>query len=717
MLESLFDRPLWGDNETESIEQRFPLIRVAFASVQQGDLLDAYLSESAAGRSYPAMLRRLNAWLVSRDMEPIDDPAVDWRPEPRPTRVNGNITPQLSEEPSRDDHLDRKPFVDTLARMFAGPDFPAHTTLGLLGEWGTGKSSVRLQLEDRLTQTNGKRFCFAEFNAWRYEQTDNIAAGLAQEVVRGILQPLGFWQRALLRLRFARQVNPWAVYRGGVFLALFVGLAGVLFAFRDRISATIVDEGWDLVWQETPLVVTAIGGIAAAVAVLKSVKDLVELTANPLKSDLHRYMKLPDYGEHLGQMPVIRRQLEALVRQRLRFRCAHPEARWVGLRRFCDWVALPYRSEKSADEDHACAYRRLVLFVDDVDRCGVDAVVATLDAVRLVAEVPGVTVVVMVDSDIALQAVMHHYRDTAIKPDRPRVARDYLAKVLHTVLQLPVPEREVVKKFVKTELFKDALEDEKPTPPVADDDATDDPPAESPPQVEVEFELPPAIEPEPPTAPAPTDPEAEQAAEDRQIDAAMRFTTTERDAFVDCVDTFGFTNPRQIKRLQNGFGLLKGLEEAMGGFAGLEEAIADEPRRMLGTMFLAEFLAGLDVEVRAACWTLLRDADAGLPAEATSEHRAAVRIGQWLDANKPFGPRPPVDAAPPRDPGEDASDEQRAFAARWHVAKLVTLPPVPKNRTFDESPIPSVLLAHSPRDSDSITGTHARTNGTPDVQA
>ncbi|MFB3138494.1 MAG: hypothetical protein ACE10B_04680, partial [Phycisphaerales bacterium] len=57
-------------------------------------------------------------------------------------------------------------------------------------------------------------FLFATFNAWQYEHTDDIRAGLAQEVVNGLTQELGFRERWRLTFIFA-----WAEHQSALLRA------------------------------------------------------------------------------------------------------------------------------------------------------------------------------------------------------------------------------------------------------------------------------------------------------------------------------------------------------------------------------------------------------------------------------------------------------------------------------------------------------------------
>ncbi|RZA01920.1 MAG: hypothetical protein EOO68_10010, partial [Moraxellaceae bacterium] len=88
---------------------------------------------------------------------------------------------QFAESISFQDSLNRQKLVNTLAEFLAHPKNNHHLTIGLLGDWGVGKSSVVQLLKRRILESHAEQpFLFAEFNAWAYEHTNNLQAGIAQ---------------------------------------------------------------------------------------------------------------------------------------------------------------------------------------------------------------------------------------------------------------------------------------------------------------------------------------------------------------------------------------------------------------------------------------------------------------------------------------------------------------------------------------------------------
>lgn len=91
------------------------------------------------------------------------------------------------------------------------------------------------------------------------------------------------------------------------------------------------------------------------------------------------YFKLPDYAEHLGQLSAIKQELSDLCLLRL------------------------------GKQGH----QRLLLVIDDLDRCSQQGIIDTLDALRLFAhehtndgeEAPHITTLLAVDDRVVLRAL------------------------------------------------------------------------------------------------------------------------------------------------------------------------------------------------------------------------------------------------------------------------------------------------------------------------
>src|SRR5918994_48179 len=267
-------------------------------------------------------------------------------PVPPPVPEPGRGTPHAqADAEAAVDRLGRTPLVDILVGMLDDPDQGTPFTFGLFGGWGEGKSSVLRQLEARLrSEDTTHHFWVAWFNAWQYERTDNLAAGLVHDTVRGLV-PTRRHQRVALAWKFA-----WRMHRAKLAWALVLLLLSAAATVYGFIAAASDDS-----------IAKAILG-AGGLSVFSAIGTvIVKLYRHPVAAELWTYFRLPDYGEHLGLLPVMRDQVREL------------------------WNIRSRAPDRPA---------RLVVVVDDLDRCSPSAIAATLDAVRLVMDMPDVAVIV-----------------------------------------------------------------------------------------------------------------------------------------------------------------------------------------------------------------------------------------------------------------------------------------------------------------------------------
>lgn len=518
---------------------------------------------------------------------------------------------QAAEAISEEDHLNRKKLVETLASFLAHPANYHHQTLGLLGDWGVGKSSfIHLLKESILKNHSEQRFLFGEFNAWAYENTDNLQAGIAQEIIKALSSPEPrledfkrkskekekptsnveaifkrmkrsthwYFERILLVIQFAITLNGRQILR--LAASIFIAICPWLPVFADPFNNLLA---W-LTSHSDPYIATGgrilwVGGFLFYLG-----KELRTLLANPMAKELLTYIRLPNYAKHLGTIPQMRKNIETLCR-----------------------VRLKTDSEKS---------KRLLFVVDDLDRCGHQAIVKVLEAVRLVLDIQNVMVVIAVDQRIALSALALHYKDFAQyhnSKDSRSIARDYLAKVIHLPITLQKPRGKDVEAYLKfiwsqmiTEEHKTILAKETPPPvgePVPDTNL--------PPSPENIIEQLPANEPNamPPkptenTQPADVPPTTEPSIATTEAALVIKvptiiasLSTDHQNAFLYWVDYFELSNPRQVKRLNNSYNLLHSYYDYDS--APIVHGLKETHKKslvfpMMFTLFIMEYLNTLD---------------------------------------------------------------------------------------------------------------------------
>lgn len=449
-------------------------------------------------------------------------------------------TKQHAENIAHTDHLNREKLVSTLARFLTAEENSHHQTIGLLGNWGVGKSSVVALLKKQILKSSaGTPFLFADYNAWEYEHTDNVQAGIAQEMISALSGPeyrldteadtvtnasKGLWsyllwlpERWLIVSRYALKNNGYRILYilATLILSILLPVLAYLNSWFGDLPQTIISIGAP-VW---------VGGF-----LFYFYRQAKQLFANPMAKELLTYLRLPSYGTHLGKVPVMRENIRKLSDIRL------------------------------ADKKNP---KRLLFVVDDLDRCGHEGIVKVFEAVRLVLDIPQVTVIIAVDQRVALAALALNYEKLAKHhslQNARAIARDYLAKVIHIPIIITPPSHDDIEKYldklwpeIKTRNTRELLQN------IGSGDGVID---ELLPDVEsgVDDKTKEQTETPPDEHKQPDDPDFEldtSKLKNLQAPSLIGLSESQRAAFKHWLKHFNLTNPRQVKRLDNCYTLMR----------------------------------------------------------------------------------------------------------------------------------------------------------------
>ncbi len=386
--------------------------------------------------------------------------------------ADGSVQALQSDNPTLDDRLDRTHAATTLANLLLDKA-RRPKAIAIFGSWGAGKSTLARLVERAIRARwplcradDDAKLVIANFNAWDYEQAESMAAALAQCIADALTQQTSRWK---LKLRFA-----WANYRTELLGAAARVLAGGIVALGGAYLA-LEGMGDDHSWKQVLGGGMGSLGLSALWVVVRGCQSIVRMLEHPGVRD-KGYLDLPSFHKHLGFAPALRSDLRQLAR-----------------------LALGEESQ-------------LVIVVDDVDRCKADSVVAVFEAVRLVANFEGVSVILVVDERVVLPTLARPYERLEELGGRApgQVARDYLAQLVQASLRLGAIPEASIKRYIHEDLF------------AAERDRVEGTSAEC----ELETVV------------------ASQAQVQAFAAAAVRF---------------GVSNPRQLRRLRNSFHLLEGL--------------------------------------------------------------------------------------------------------------------------------------------------------------
>ena len=284
------------------------------------------------------------------------------------------------------DKLAHLRIADQLAALVV--TVPARSNVALYGPWGSGKSGIGNLVRDAIARSPGTKF--ARFDAYKYAETPlrrNLISAVATQL--GISKPKYHSDLYTGRTRtdIAIPVSRW--------VRIVATFAGLLFALAALLAVIIALIAWPQPEPYGEAFAKLAGQVAnAALVPAALLSALITLSSRTLQVD--RSLGKPDSDE----------QFESI---------------------FADLV-------------RDSGARRLVVFVDEVDRCSADDVVATLDAIRTFLGADKCVFLVAADQQVLEESLTRAAKqETPVDEVNPYYSTGsaYLDKVFQYQVSLP----------------------------------------------------------------------------------------------------------------------------------------------------------------------------------------------------------------------------------------------------------------------------------------
>lgn len=274
-----------------------------------------------------------------------------------------------------------------------GDDKLLPLSLGVFGGWGIGKSST-LNLVDRLLTQNKDKYLIVRFDAWLYQDFDDARAALMSVISSALIKaaPEGLQERAGKLLKRVNKLR---------LLGLLVeGGAAVVGLPTFGAASRLVEAGGK-----------AIDGKLDQEDAEHAVTDVKELGAQAGKLITPAAEKEPS-----EEIAAFRREFGEVL--------------------------------KGLD-------RKLVVFIDNLDRCLPANTIHTLEAIRLFLFLPNTAFVIAADEDMVRHAVTEHFSDPG-----DRHVTDYLDKLIQMPVFVPRPGVLEVRAYLTLLIASRAVDDD-----------------------------------------------------------------------------------------------------------------------------------------------------------------------------------------------------------------------------------------------------------------
>lgn len=258
-------------------------------------------------------------------------------------------------------------------------------TIGVFGDWGSGKSSIMESLKKAYDAEGDKTTMCLQFNGWVFEGYDDAKAALIEAILKNFEDNKSLPQKAKDKLAtLAKSVN-W--------------------------MRTI---GFGVKNIAIPLVTASLtGGLSLGPQIFEWIKGLSKNPANI--AEAVKNLDFDNFKEKYfkeGSQPSIEEQYQ---------------------------VVRKFRDDFKELLDEA-GISKLIVLIDDLDRCLPDRIIDNLEAIKLFLNVDNSAFVIGADPRIVRDAIRHRYKDLIARDDaeeNKRVVVDYLEKLIQVPYTLP----------------------------------------------------------------------------------------------------------------------------------------------------------------------------------------------------------------------------------------------------------------------------------------
>ncbi len=326
------------------------------------------------------------------------------------------------------DQLNYDDYARAFAEVLTSDETTTPLTLGVYGAWGMGKSFLMRRIKEMIekwpdsvkdSRPNAKKskydFHFIEFNAWVYSGSENLWAGLITKLYDGVENYLG--QRRTFWFRLGKNFRKSGLKTLGL-LSIY-GLLAVL------VSLLLDFNDWLAQWETLRLAITGLAGSAIGVSalaalppLLNAIRELFSSVALKRSEQLAALSSRRDFRDKIGFMADIKSEITE-IRELL---------------------------EKGRNKKRPT---RVVIVIDDLDRCPPAKAVEVLEAIMLLlADRDGSPFIVLLglDARVIVKAVEERYGK--VLTEAGITGYEYLDKIVQIPFRIPDPNPEARKAYV-----------------------------------------------------------------------------------------------------------------------------------------------------------------------------------------------------------------------------------------------------------------------------
>lgn len=287
-------------------------------------------------------------------------------------------------------------------------------TIGVFGDWGSGKSSILKIVQEKFNDTKGSEeneetLCIY-FNGWTFEGYDDAKAALLDFILKGLEnnKKLSEDVKDVVNDKAKKLWKSINWMRGAGMILKNVALPAVSAYFTGGLSLA------PYVWEKL------------AEWNADSPDKLLEKLASKEGQEVLQALMEEQKKENSTINPV-----------------------------------SEFRTD-FADLLESTNFKRLVVIIDDLDRCEPERIIENLEAIKLFVNVPKTAFIIGADPRIVRHAIEYKYgKSKSVGEDNSRIVEDYLEKLIQIPYSLPKLSEPEVETYISMLICKREIGSEK----------------------------------------------------------------------------------------------------------------------------------------------------------------------------------------------------------------------------------------------------------------
>jgi hypothetical protein len=286
--------------------------------------------------------------------------------------------------------------------------------VGVFGKWGRGKTYFVNEVCKHLgivfeKETSGAQsdFIFIKFQAWKYQTTPSTWAYLFETIIDKYLDVKWYNKlRRIIRFSLIRKGhwNSWVKPLLGIFLC---AIWFIIIPWLTQ-NASLIEAGK---WA---------GGIGALLIVTNKIVSVLKLLNKPAIKLFDSLTKIPSFKSVLGIQAEVQKELVFLIKA----------------------------------FSQVISNKRILLFIDDLDRCSEESMIEIIDALRVILDDSEINkkiiVLVAVDESKLKKAIEFKYKARRSQAELIDISKEYIDKLFISALKLPSIAHEKFGEFIES---------------------------------------------------------------------------------------------------------------------------------------------------------------------------------------------------------------------------------------------------------------------------